>query len=502
MVRLSRAEQQERTRAAVVAAAREEFAVHGFADARIDRITERSGFTRGALYANFPSKRALYLAVLLDLERGEDTAPMETGLDLADLVEGFARVWLERLPLTSDDPPAAHLRLRSLSGVFDIATPHTTGRPSPTPPVRGAPPAAYASASPQRGAAASMSTDAAMPAGGNAAPSKTGGAEPSAAGGDESLAGASATGRAAGGVAAPAEGSGSGGGVDGPREAAAAERAALAGVARLEGLLLGLALETRAPGRRLVRMADVVRTLLDGACHRAEIAPGVGDAFDVVRACRQLASLDLGEVWEPPHQGFVRPATETGAVWDPPGPIVDLAEGGEVDLRRWDGLVVVLGTGRLGAAEEAVRSGEAVALVVVTERPADLGALVRLRVADMAGCLRRLAEPRRGDPGQGEPAWGDPARGGWAKGEETWGDPARGEGARGEGTRGNPVRGEGATAAPFRVVVDEDGSIARALGVAARDQVEVAVRVRGREVLARADGRGAALAVTDGRGAR
>src|SRR5690242_11043623 len=66
MVRLTRAQQQVRTRASVLAAAAEEFAQHGYAEAKVDRIAARAELTRGAVYSNFPSKRSLYLAVLLD----------------------------------------------------------------------------------------------------------------------------------------------------------------------------------------------------------------------------------------------------------------------------------------------------------------------------------------------------------------------------------------------------------------------------------------------------
>lgn len=345
----------------MLAAARAEFSAHGYAEARVDRIAESAGLTRGAIYANFPGKRALYLAVLLDLEGAEESAPMESGRDLADAVEAFARIWLERLPLSSDAPADGRLRLRSLTGVFE-----------------------------------------------------TGGAE----------------------------------------------RAAMAGVARLEGLLLALALEGRAPGRRLVRLAEVLRSLLDGVCHQAEVAPGVGDPFDVVRAGRHLASLDLGEAWEPPHRAFVAPAERDGRAWDPPEPFTDLVGGGQVDLWRWDGLIVVLGTGRLGAVEEAVRSGEPVTLVVVSERPAELGALVRLRIADMARCLRRIAPSGATEPGGVT-----------------------------EAAKGGP--------AALRVVVDDDGAVAGVLRVGVAEQTEVAVRVRGRHMVARAEGRGAALAVAD-----
>ncbi|HET7518299.1 MAG TPA: TetR family transcriptional regulator, partial [Actinomycetes bacterium] len=70
MARLTRAQQQARTRAAVLAASRQEFGEHGYAEAKVDRIAERAELTRGAVYSNFPSKRAVYLAVLADLVEG------------------------------------------------------------------------------------------------------------------------------------------------------------------------------------------------------------------------------------------------------------------------------------------------------------------------------------------------------------------------------------------------------------------------------------------------
>src|SRR5690242_5105501 len=60
----ARAEMQERNRAAVLAAARAEFVERGYRDAKVDVIAARAGLTRGAVYSNFPGKRALYFAVL------------------------------------------------------------------------------------------------------------------------------------------------------------------------------------------------------------------------------------------------------------------------------------------------------------------------------------------------------------------------------------------------------------------------------------------------------
>ncbi|MFD8387330.1 TetR family transcriptional regulator [Streptomyces sp. NPDC059679] len=122
MARLTRAQQQERTRAAVLVAAREEFAEHGYAEAKVDRIAERAELTRGAVYSNFTGKRALYLAVLADAaERARARAepPVESPASVGRALGAFARVWLERLPLAGDTPGSGHLQLRSLSGVLD-----------------------------------------------------------------------------------------------------------------------------------------------------------------------------------------------------------------------------------------------------------------------------------------------------------------------------------------------------------------------------------------------
>ncbi|MDX8052208.1 helix-turn-helix domain-containing protein [Lentzea sp. BCCO 10_0798] len=348
MVRLTRVQQQARTRAAVLAAAREEFAEHGFQPAKVDRIAERAELTRGAVYSNFPSKRALYLAVLIDLiEKASAGEPRATvsPTSRVDALGVFARVWLERLPLVGDSAPGGRLQLRSLDGVFDDA--------------------------------------------------------------------------------------------HGP--------AVLAQLARLEALLLAIALERGAPARR-VRLAELVLTMLDGAGHRAETSPGFGDPFDVAHACRHLAEIGLEDTWAPPHLPYVAPARTCADAWTAPEGLVDQISGERVDLSN--GLVVVLGAGRLGAAEEAVRSakpGEQVTLAVVTGDPEETGRLVRLRVTDAVGCLRRVFAP------------------------EVW--------------------------QHVRLVLDDDALVASAIGLTdPGDDTESAISVRDGVIVARAHGRGAGYA--------
>lgn len=351
MARLTRAQQQERTRAGVLAAAREEFTERGFAEAKVDRIAERAELTRGAVYSNFPSKRALYLAVLVDMVEGSaaEDVPRSSPTTVATALGAFARVWLERRPLTGDPPAGGHLRMRSLSGVLDD------------------PPA----------------------------------------------------------------------------------RTALAQLLRLEALLLAIALEAHSPRHaRRVPLAELVLTLLHGSGGLAETAPDFGDPFEVARACEHLAGIDLDEAWNPPHLPFVAPAQPCADAWTPPTGLSDRITGRRVALDA-DGVLAVLGAGRLAAAEEAVRAaraGEQVTVIVVTSDPAEIGRLVRLRTSDLVGCLRRAFAP------------------------DTW--------------------------PPLRLVLDDRALIASAIGSAhAGDATETAVRVRGGKIIARAHGRGAAYAV-------
>jgi AcrR family transcriptional regulator len=297
MARLTRAQQQQRTSETVLVAARREFAEHGFGTAKIDRVAERAELTRGAIYSNFPSKRALYLAVLVDtVERVRDSArqPASSPTSVEQALGEFARVWLDRLPLVGDTPANGYLQLRSLSGVLD---------------------------------------------------SQVG-------------------------------------------------RTALAELVRFEALLLGLALESRPPTRgRRVRLAELALTLLHGAGALAEIAPGVGDPFDLVRAVEHLGGIVMVDDTHPPHLRYAGPARPTDAVWEAPPGLRDEITGRPFDLDQ-SGVVVVLGVQRLSAAEEAVRASrsrqDTTTVVVVTGDPAETGRLAALRIVDIVGCLRRV----------------------------------------------------------------------------------------------------------------
>ncbi|MFD4830531.1 TetR/AcrR family transcriptional regulator [Streptomyces uncialis] len=132
MVRLTRAQQQERTRAAVLDAARDEFIERGYPAAKVDGIAERAELTRGAVYSNFPSKRALYLAVLVDMVEHGATSEQHTDAlpppaapsispisSVSDALGAFARTWLERMPLADGSPSLGRLHPGSPAGILD-----------------------------------------------------------------------------------------------------------------------------------------------------------------------------------------------------------------------------------------------------------------------------------------------------------------------------------------------------------------------------------------------
>jgi AcrR family transcriptional regulator len=66
--RRTQADRSAATRDALVAAARQLFAAHGFAEVSVDAIVAAAGVTRGALYHQFADKTALFDAVLEAVE--------------------------------------------------------------------------------------------------------------------------------------------------------------------------------------------------------------------------------------------------------------------------------------------------------------------------------------------------------------------------------------------------------------------------------------------------
>jgi AcrR family transcriptional regulator len=343
MARLTRAETQERNRARVLAAARAEFAERGFRDAKIDGIADRAELTRGAVYSNFPGKRALYLAVLADAAENAPEPTREPALTTREALGALARAWVGRLPMATD-PTHGTARL-GVDLVPEIMADEVTRR-------------------------------------------------------------------------------------------------AFAQLLMVDAIVLGLALERLDPtAGRLVRVAEAALTTLHGASALAAAAPGFGEVFNVVRACEQLADLDLDDRWFDPHL-----TTATRAVDEPwqPSPATDLLTGEPVPF---DGVVAVLGCHRLAAVEAPLRAGADVTAVVVTGQPDELAPLVRLNVAELRNHLRQ-AFPRSA----------------WPR---------------------------------LRIVNDDRGFLAAAAGMTAiDDETESVMRVEAGRIVARADGLGACQAIT------
>jgi AcrR family transcriptional regulator len=87
------------TRDALVAAARQLFAAHGFADVSTDAIVAAAGLTRGALYHQFADKTALFEAVLATVEadiarRLADAAAAAGISDPVGALRHTTRTWL------------------------------------------------------------------------------------------------------------------------------------------------------------------------------------------------------------------------------------------------------------------------------------------------------------------------------------------------------------------------------------------------------------------------
>ncbi|HXP99347.1 MAG TPA: TetR/AcrR family transcriptional regulator [Solirubrobacteraceae bacterium] len=81
MTRLTRAQSQARTRALIVDSATNLFLRNGFQITSLEQIGEEAGFTRGAVYSNFPSKTAMGIAVI-------DQLYERTARDLQDALDG------------------------------------------------------------------------------------------------------------------------------------------------------------------------------------------------------------------------------------------------------------------------------------------------------------------------------------------------------------------------------------------------------------------------------
>ncbi|MFE3446283.1 TetR/AcrR family transcriptional regulator [Nocardia sp. NPDC059180] len=98
MARLTRSESQARTRADLIATARDLFLTDGYARTSLDRVAEAAGYSKGAVYSNFRTKKQLCLEVLdliHETKFGEITTLLAAGTGLDDQLERLQE-WAER----------------------------------------------------------------------------------------------------------------------------------------------------------------------------------------------------------------------------------------------------------------------------------------------------------------------------------------------------------------------------------------------------------------------
>jgi AcrR family transcriptional regulator len=97
-MRMTRAEQQQRTREEVLAAADRLFVERGFHATSVDQIARAAGYTKGAVYSNFAGKDDLYIALLEAHYDGRVAAHVELLLDqptFEDAIRAVGRFMVE-----------------------------------------------------------------------------------------------------------------------------------------------------------------------------------------------------------------------------------------------------------------------------------------------------------------------------------------------------------------------------------------------------------------------
>jgi AcrR family transcriptional regulator len=110
MSRLTRAESQARTRVLIVQAATRLFLIDGFQVTSLEQIGEQAGFTRGAVYSNFPSKTAIGIAVIDELYSRE-AQRLEAALNAAESADDWFDALAAWADITIGDPQWTRLEI-------------------------------------------------------------------------------------------------------------------------------------------------------------------------------------------------------------------------------------------------------------------------------------------------------------------------------------------------------------------------------------------------------
>jgi AcrR family transcriptional regulator len=116
-----KAAQYEQTRRQLLDIARRLFAAHGFAGAGTEEVVQQAGVTRGALYYHFRDKRALFQAVVEDLQQQILERVQQAAAAAADPWEGL-RVGLHAFLDACMDPAVQRIVLTDAPSVLGRAT--------------------------------------------------------------------------------------------------------------------------------------------------------------------------------------------------------------------------------------------------------------------------------------------------------------------------------------------------------------------------------------------
>ena len=100
----NRAERAAERRQAIIDAAMDEFIARGFAATRLDDIAKRAGVAKGTIYLHFKDKESMFeeliRTAIVPLVNRLGAAPLPPGASVRDMVEGFARTFIEQVATT------------------------------------------------------------------------------------------------------------------------------------------------------------------------------------------------------------------------------------------------------------------------------------------------------------------------------------------------------------------------------------------------------------------
>lgn len=107
---------REETRRRLIEAALDEFAAQGYAAANINRISQAAGFAQGTVYNYFPSKRALFEAVVADIAARHTDLILQGAASASEPAARLERFFAAGFAFAQGLPAAAQVVATALCG--------------------------------------------------------------------------------------------------------------------------------------------------------------------------------------------------------------------------------------------------------------------------------------------------------------------------------------------------------------------------------------------------